>query len=104
MNFTTTKDLEDYISDPLYKSDVNHTGVCMAIEHVVDKQHPNKYTFKVHYPDKNYDGPLNKMHWAMALPDQNKPVWSAYDSDPDLLSFLRYTHNGYSYLQNVLAN
>ena len=39
MNFTTTKDLEDYISDPLYKSDVNHTGVCMAIEHVVDKQH-----------------------------------------------------------------
>ena len=61
----------------------------MAIEHVVEKQHPNKYTFKVHYPDKNYDGPLNKMHWAMALPDQNKPVWSAYAGDPDLLSFLR---------------
>mmetsp|Transcript_6764 Transcript_6764/g.9286 ORF Transcript_6764/g.9286 Transcript_6764/m.9286 type:complete len:98 (+) Transcript_6764:368-661(+) len=94
--YNTTEEMENYIASNEYKSDKKHPGVCMAIEQIKDPQNPNNYTFKLHYPDKNFD-PLKKLHYSQGIPDQSNPPWSPFDSSPDLLSYTRYNHNGLNF-------
>lgn len=46
---------------------------------------------------------MSKFSYSQGIPDQENPVWEPQVAAPDLLSYLRYQHNGFSFVQNLLA-
>lgn len=80
----------------------DNKGVCFAVEFFVqDETMPHNYTFKIHFPDKRIG--VSKFSYSQGIPSQENAVWSPYSSVPDLLSYLRYQHNGFNFVQNLLA-
>ena len=45
----------------------------MAIEHHIDEDNPNNYTFSMHFPDQAYGG-FFSTKFSIAIPNQSKPV------------------------------
>lgn len=90
------QEFNDYIESPDYMVG-NNKGVCFAIEFFVqDEAQPHNYTFKIHFPDKKIG--LSELSYAQGIPNQKNPVWSPYASTPDLISYLRYQHNGLNFV------
>ena len=98
-NFTSVQDFNDYIESPDYMTG-SIKGVCFAIEFFEDVANKN-YTFKLHFPDKKIG--ISKFSYAQGVPNQSNAVWQPFLSTPDLLSYLRYQHNGFNFVQNLLA-
>ena len=46
---------------------------------------------------------VSKFSYAQGVPNQGNPVWQPQISEPDLLSYLHYQHNGFSFFQNFFA-
>lgn len=101
-SYKDAAELDAYIASAEYKTDKENPGVCMGIEHHVNEDQPNNYTFSFHFPDQSF-GTLS-FKPSMAIPNQQNDVWSPYASAPDLESYYRYQHNGYSNQQSILAN
>ena len=107
-HFNTIEEFNDYIESPDYKLNNQHKGVCHAIQHYADEQidgktdaTSNNYTFDIHFPDKAVS--ISQYAYAQGVPNQENDVWLPYIAVPDLLSYLRYQHNGFSFVQNLLA-
>lgn len=71
----------------------------MALQ--VDQKSQNDYRFNIHFNDKRIG--VSKFSYAQGIPNQENAVWEPQIAAPDLLSYLRYQHNGFSFLQNLLA-
>ena len=98
--------MEEYIASPDYKIDNDHKGVCFGIQHFVEEDVPKgelatNYTFTFHYPDQAIG--WSAWQFPKAVPNQANPVTSPYQGAPDLKSYIRYQHNGWSFLQNLIG-
>ena len=62
---------------------------------------PNDYSIGLHFPDKRIG--ISKYSYSQAIPAQTNPVWEPQAAAPDLLSYIRYQHNGFSFVQNLMA-
>ena len=71
----------------------------MAIS--VDQPADNDYKISIHFNDKRIG--VSKFSYSQGIPSQENPVWEPQTAAPDLLSYLRYQHNGFSFVQNLLA-
>ena len=103
VDYATQEEFEDYISSPDYKIGSNK-GVCFGYEHFTEDEEnevANNYTLNVHYPDKRIG--LSALSYAQAIPDQTNAVWLPYTAAPDVKSYLRYQHQGFSFFQNLVA-
>ena len=43
------------------------------------------------------------MSYSQAIPDQTNPVWLPYIAKPDVYAYLRYQHQGYTFMQSNVA-
>ena len=89
VNYETVEEMNEYITSDKYKTSDEYTGVCYAIQHHIDEENPNNYTFSLHFSDQSYGGFFSS-RLSTAIPNQSKPVWNAYTSSPDILSYYRY--------------
>jgi len=55
----------------------------------------------LHFPDKKIG--VTKVAPDQGVPDQSSPVWLPYISQPDMYSYFRYQHQGFSFMQNLIA-
>jgi hypothetical protein len=58
----------------------------------INKTAENKYSTKFYFNDESYLA----NEYSYAIPTQKNPVWSPYDSTPQINNLARYTKNGYS--------
>ena len=101
--YNSTEEFEAYIASPDYKSDRKHTGVCWGVQHYVDDDTaPNNYTLSLHFPDKKLGVKL--VSYNQGVPDQSNPAWLPFTAAPDLYSYFRYQHQGFSFISNMVAN
>ena len=98
LHFDTVEEFNDYITADDYGSNSNK-GICVAIS--VKNDVPNNYDMTIHMNDHRIG--VSKYSYAQGIPLQQNPVWLPQTASPDLLSYVRYQHNGFSFLQNFLA-
>lgn len=105
VHFETIEEFNEYISSPDYRTSRDTQGVCYGVQDfgpdTKEVAQSNNYTFSLHFPDKRI-GPAS-LSYSQGIPSMENPVWLPFTAAPDLLSYFRWQHNGFSFLQNLLA-
>ena len=104
IHFDTVEEFNEYIASPDYKSR-NQKAICYGVQHFApdnkEVAQSNNYTFSFHFPDKRVG--LTKLSYAQGIPNMENPVVLPYTAAPDMLSYFRWQHNGFAFLQNMVA-
>ena len=95
-DFKTHENITSYLSSPDYQQSPSFPGLCFAfsITESVKDDIDVKLVFSGQFQDPN----------TQSIPSQLDPAWSEFDINADDSSFGKYTTQGYSLVQNWLAN
>ena len=92
-NFSSIKELNDYIESPLYGSDRENPEICFGITYLFEK---NKYIFKLHFFASLYD-----YHFPEIPPTSTKSL-EQFKTQPDFYNYHTYTYEGFLYLLKLI--
>jgi len=94
--FASKDALDDYISDSRIGSDPEFDGVCFGFT-IQENENKNKYELELFFNDM-------WPSWLTSVPNQKTPVWNSYAYTPAIEEYLQYSQNGFSFMQNWVAN
>ena len=96
LNFSSEKEMNEYISSKKYGEDENCPLVCFGIYMKEDKEN-HIYDYSLHYFENNGIDGANDVPKSLYLIDQ-------FQSGPDMTSYEKYQLSGYPYMMKIISD
>ena len=81
--FESKEALDKYIEDERIGVDPDFESVCFGFQ-INENEKKNKYELELFFNDL-------WPRWLRAIPDQKRPVWTAYTYVPEIEDYFKYT-------------
>jgi hypothetical protein len=96
--FATEADLFNYCENHEYFNiTAGYEGICFGYQ--VTEHSANDFDIRLYFDDQLMSGEDGK-----GVPNQRNPSWDPAQTIPRLDNYKQYAYNGYSMLQNLIAN